>query len=32
MKSQCNFATNSQVKVLAKRAHKKHLLDAEESC
>ena len=32
MKNQCNFATNSQEKYLAKKAREKHMLEAEESC
>ena len=32
MKNQCNVVTNSQEKYLVKRAHEKHMLEAEESC
>ena len=32
MKNQCNFLTNSWEEYPVKRAHEKHMLEAEESC
>ena len=32
MKNQCNFLTNLREEYPAKRAHEKHMLEAEESC